>query len=46
MRYQSHPEPWGEIDNFWGTKKINGAIWEKPILSGLMHKTIIVTLKQ
>jgi len=45
MDYQSHPEPWGEIDNFGGTKKIKGAIWEKPILSGLMHKTIIVTLK-
>jgi len=28
-----------------GAQKLKGAIWEKPILSGLMHKTIIVTLK-
>jgi len=45
MDYQSHPEPWGEIDNFRGTKNKNGAIWEKLILSGLMHKTDIVSLK-
>jgi len=29
MDYQSHPEHWGEIDNFGGTKKLKGAIWEK-----------------